>query len=254
MTSLMLERFDLGSGRHATRSYALARERAADALAGRKVWNATALPASRASARALRGRIEIAAEEGVAVGILDVATDPPLRQLAERVDAMLVGGRQPVTRVPLGLADQDLYREGVRNSDPLVGQDVRPDDIVVMHDPLAAMLAQAVRERGAHAVLRLRIGPTGDEPVARQARAFLRRFTDALDAYVTTSPHAVGHGTLGARIAALMPGPAALAAKDLPEDDYGPVAWCCLLADVVLEDRDERVGGRLHPRPAVAPR
>lgn len=30
--------------------------------------------------------------------------------------------------------------------------------------------------------------------------------------------------------------------------------WSSALADVVLEDRDEHVGGRLHPRPAVAAR
>jgi hypothetical protein len=76
-----------------------------------------------------------------------------------------------------------------------------------------------------------------------------------------------------------MPAPDAVAAKDLPEEfpaerssdssaatteslptepfprieqsRYAPVGWCCLLADVVLEDRDERAGGRLHARPVV---
>lgn len=188
-----------------------------DALAGRTVWNATALAGADTSASMLRDRLELAGE-GVAVGTLEVSTNDPLRNLAERVDAML---------------------------------------------------AQAVRERGAHAVWHVRVGPVTSEPMAREARAFLKRFTDSLDAYVTTSAHTVGHGVPAARITALMPAPDAVAAKDLPGEQlpaasepyprvessrYAPVGWCCLLADVVLEDRDERVGGRLHARPDVAAR
>lgn len=254
MTSLSRERFDLGTGRHATRAYALARERAADALAGRTIWLATALPGAQASAQALRGPLELAGGD-VAVGTLGVSTGDPLRGLAERLDAMMLGGQEPVVRVPLGRADQDLFRAGVRDSDPLVGRDVRRGDVVVMHDPLVAMLAQAIRERGAHAVLHLRTGPTTGEPIARHAREFLHRFTEALDAYVAASPHPVSHGAAGAHMTALMPGPDSVSAKELPAAQrYEPVAWCCLLADVVLEDRDEHVGGRLHARPAVAAR
>lgn len=291
MTHMTVERLGVASGRHAVRAFEFARERAVDALAGRTVWNATALPGADMSARLLRGQLELAGE-GVAVGTLEVSTDDPLHQLAKRVDAML--GGEARTRVPLGHADQDAYREGVRGSDALVGEEIGFGDVVVMHDPLVAMLAQAIRERGAHAVWHVRVGPVTAEPMAREARAFLKRFTASLDAYVTTTPHPVGRGVPGARITALMPAPDAVAAKDLPDElpaerstsssaaaaaqsrpdwadprragatteafpraersRYAPVGWCCLLADVVLEDRDERVGGRLHPRPTVAAR
>jgi hypothetical protein len=36
--------------------------------------------------------------------------------------------------------------------------------------------------------------------------------------------------------------------------DSGDLAWASALADVVVGDRDERVGGTRHARPAVAVR
>jgi hypothetical protein len=77
---------------------------------------------------------------------------------------------------------------------------VRAGDVVVLHDPIAAAPADAVRARGAHAIWRL--------PVERLA--------DAVDEAW------------------------ALAHRSRPR--------------VVCEDHDECVGGRLHPRPVVAPR
>jgi hypothetical protein len=168
VTQLTVERFGVASGRHAMRAFEFARQRAVDALAGRTVWMATALPGADASARMLRDRLELAGE-GVAVGTLEVATDDPLHRLAERVEAMLAG-RAPVPE-PLSRVDRELYGEGVRGSDALVGEEIGPGDVVVMHDPLVAMLGQAIRERGAHAVWHVRVGPVTSAPMASPARA-----------------------------------------------------------------------------------
>jgi hypothetical protein len=114
-------------------------------------------------------------------------------------------------------------------SDALVG----PDDIVVLD---RAPLAPAVRERGAHAVMRIRELP--DAPTA------------GVDAYVIGW---IGAGPLACHLAAVMPHAGMVAEKDMgvPSD---PLGWGSLLADVVHADRDERVGGRRHVRPAVAVR
>jgi hypothetical protein len=112
--------------------------------------------------------------------------------------------------------------------------DVRPDDIVVVHDPLTEARAEAIRARGAHAVWHV-VAPR--EPLA------------AIDAYVMTGRTA----DEALIVVAVMPRAGIVAAKEI-QGTYRDVGWTSLLADVVRTDRDECVGGTLHARPAVAPR
>lgn len=110
---------------------------------------------------------------------------------------------------------------------------VMPEDLVVLHDTRAAALAQQARERRAHVVSRT--GPTGP-PAGHPS---------PVDAYLMAWRR---------RVAALMPAPALMRLKEMEQSTYDHLGWGSLLADVVHSDRDERVGGTLHPRPTVAPR
>jgi hypothetical protein len=108
---------------------------------------------------------------------------------------------------------------------------VAPDDVVVMDE--RDLLAQEVRERGAHAVVRVRATPGG--PAA------------AVDAYLCMWS---GRGVLAYRVAAVMPRAGRVAEKEMRAAD--DLAWGSLLADIVGTDREERVGGRRSARPAIA--
>jgi hypothetical protein len=112
--------------------------------------------------------------------------------------------------------------------------DVRPDDIVVLHDPLTSAPAEAIRQRGAHVIL------------VRSAGAP----TSAINAYVFSRATAAGAHLL----AAVIPCAGIVAVKTVRGTDYRDIGWSSLLADVVARDRDECVGGTLHPRPSVAAR
>jgi hypothetical protein len=91
----------------------------------------------------------------------------------------------------------------------------------------------------------------------------LRDYTSAIDAYVWTRRRLGRRGVVVERIAALMPCPDVVAAKDVEapraadpgqrEADHD-VGWGSVLADVVHADRGDRVGGAFHPRPTVAAR
>lgn len=109
------------------------------------------------------------------------------------------------------------------------------DDIVVLDD---VPLAPEVRECGAHAVVHVRLTSS-----ASAARA------PAVDAYLLAWS---ARGPLTHHVAAAMPQAGRVAEKDLRGGDA--LAWGSLLADVVSDDREERVGGTLHARPAVASR
>lgn len=240
MTAVTVERFEVTPGVRAERVLDVTSRAAADELAGRTIWSAAALPIGRASARRLRSRLQEPGEASISVRPLDVGADEPLTRLAERLEHMLTDATAPPAQ--LGPAERDAYAEGAQGGEELMAGRVRPDDVVVLHDALAAALARAAREGGAHVVWQL---PPG-APSPTDALRFLRDYIATMDAYVTASE---------GLIAALMPSPDAVAAKEVPPGArYETVGWCCLLADVVHDDRQEHVGGRRRPRPAVAAR
>jgi hypothetical protein len=206
-----------------------ARRRAVDELAGRTVWFATALTGSREAARSLLERFDRAGSGEVSVGRVEVSAGEPLGGLGDRLWA---GG------APLGAADRELCAGGVDSSEALMGDAVSVDDVVVLEDPLTALLARAVRERGAHAVWHV----TATAPL--ETMELLRAYTSCLDAYLMAAP---------GWVAALMPSADLMSARRLsaraaPVRDVG---WSSVLADVVQADRAETVGGRHHARPAI---
>jgi hypothetical protein len=232
----------------------IAGARAADGLAGRTVWCATALPGARSAARTMQSFFDDTAG-GLAAERLDVPAQPPLMELAERLERML--GGHP-SRQPLGWAEHELFREAAGDGDGLVGRSVGPEDVVVVHDALSALLVQAVRERGAHAVWRITVAAPSREAAAAQARAFLNDFTGAVDAYMLSWSEPAMQGGFVDRVAALIPRAGVATAKEIPvrHDDAGTreVAMRSVLADVVQGDRSDTVGGTVHARPAVAAR
>jgi hypothetical protein len=194
--SLLMEQFRAPSGTRDARAFDSARKRILAELAGRTVWCASAPRADSAAARRLREHLQWADDDGVAAQWLPVPES--------------------------------------RSSEDAVA-DVRPDDIVVLHDPLTAAPAEAIRQRGAHAVWLL-ISPHAPAP--------------AIDAYVVT-----GRTPDGALVvAAVMPCAGIVSAKEMRGGSYRDVGWGSVLADVVARDREECVGGTLHARPAIAPR
>jgi hypothetical protein len=109
------------------------------------------------------------------------------------------------------------------------------DDIVVLDDvPLAA----EVRACGAHTVVHRRLAPPASATRVPGVDAYLLAWS--------------ARGPLTHHVAAAMPQAGRVAEKDLRGGD--DLAWGSLLADVVSDDREERVGGTLHVRPAVAVR
>jgi hypothetical protein len=229
------------------------------------VWCVTALPARRRSGDALRGCLEWAADAGVASDALDVRPEEPLLQLAQRLEAMLGGSRQGDAE--LGAAERELYAEGARDSEAWIRERVRPGDIVVLYDALAAVLAEAIRARGAHAVAHVRITAAPQRGPAGEVATFMARSALQPDAYVASWQRPEGHGgVLVEQIAAAMPSADVVSRKDITVDwgepEAGPywaepardLGWSSALADVVHRDHDERVGGTHHPRPAVAAR
>src|SRR4051794_29532874 len=157
MPRLMIERFDPPTSQRASRVRSWAGARAADQLGGRHVWCASASPRGRGEARALGERLR--AGGGIDAGSLDVDADAWLRDLAQELDALLTRLRA----TPLRVAQRAGCAEAAAAGERAIGDDVRAGDLVVVHDAVAALAAQAFRARGAHVVWC--IDPSGDTAV-----------------------------------------------------------------------------------------
>jgi hypothetical protein len=219
VTTLLIEHIPSPSTTRDARVLRFLRESAADALGGRTVWCVGEAPEEVPAGT----RVEVRAQE-------------PARVLAERIDALLHGaGAGPAG---LGAAERELCAQAVCDTPSAVAA----DDIVLLSDAVAAFLAQAVREHGAHAVWCMSFPAAPSGAAAREAWEFLRPYMGGVDAYVAR---------WGAGVAAAMPRADVVSVKSELE---GELAWRSLLADVVRDDRAETVGGTLRPRPAVAVR
>lgn len=254
MTSPVIEHLDLPAGTRYARAYEVAGERADEVLAGRKVWCATALPRARRAAEQLRDHIEGAGPDGAAE-TLHIQTDEPRLRAVEHVDRLLEGG--DAKRADLPREAQKLYAQAAAQGG-LFEAGVGAGDVVVAHDALSALLVEAVREHGAHAIWHLCLRGSSSTSGARQALEFVRRFTPGVDAYVITWRERRPHREIFESVAAAMPSAGILASKEFPSRSAGVeprrLAWRMALAEIVRSDRDECVGGTLQPRPTVAAR
>lgn len=216
MTTLVIEHFDTPASGRDSRRLELARQRAADDMAGRTVWCATAVPSARSAADALRACLRAMSEEGVGAGSIWVRAE----------------------------------------SDDLVGDDVHAGDVVVLHDPVCAGLAEAVRARGAHAIWR--VSPEPRRGPAAELWRSMRVHPPGLDAYIVAwrERHTRRPATDG--LAAFIAAADVVSAKEIAprrrKPGYDDLGWTSLLADVVRADRNDCVGGTLHARPSVAAR
>jgi hypothetical protein len=261
VTSLIVERIETDTTRRAGRALEHARQRSVDDLGGRTVWCAAALPAGRRRAEALRAVLE---RSSVRVQPLPVASHGRLEALAEQLAEVLASAAASLPS--LGAAERQLYGDAVDAGEDWLGQGVGRDDVVVLHDPLVAVLAGAAREQGARAIWHVGTHAGAWPARASEALGFLHGFAGRVDAYLVASYDASGPTQVVERIAAFMPAPDVVAEHDIPLGRFPAPArlgepagrhdlgWASLLAQVVERGRDETVGGRLHPRPAVAVR
>ena len=255
MTSLVVERFDTPGSARDIRAFDAADERSADVLGGRTVWYMLGQPAAGAGTRELGARLGGAGRVLTAAALPVQEPDERLRVLAQKIDEMITG--HDAGRPGLGRRDGGVFSRAATESEALIGDGVCPGDVVVAHDVLGAALCEAVRDRGAHAVWRIRIARRWINP-AREALEFVGRFTPGIDAYLLSWVERTARGQMVERVAAAMPSAGIVATKEFPArfsaSEPRRLAWRMALAEVVRSDRDEAVGGTLHPRPTVAAR
>jgi trehalose synthase len=159
-------------------------EHARDLLGNRVVWNINATATGGGVAEMLQTLLAYGRGAGVDTRWLVLRGTPEFFAITKRLHNVLHG--EPGDGGPLGEPERRLYEAVLADNLTSIVQEVRPGDIVLLHDPQAAGLARGLAATGAHVVWRCHIGR--DEPNADSERgwAFLRPYLEEPEAFIFT--------------------------------------------------------------------
>jgi trehalose synthase len=152
----------------------------------------------------------------------------------------------------LGDAEHEVYeRTLAANGDALVSL-VRPQDVVILHDPQTAGLVETMRATGAIVVWHCHVGLDQPNDRARKAWDFLRSYVLPADAYVFSRAGYAWEGLARDRITVVRPCIDAFSAKNFeqtPEQSLAILAAAGIVpdggADYPMYVRDDGTPGRV---------
>lgn len=141
----------------------LARER----LAGRTVWNINSTAVGGGVAEMIKPLLAYARDFGIDARWLVIGGEPDFFKLTKRLHNSLHGvdGGSVIFE-----EDRQLYERVLEENASEICARVRPDDVVILHDPQTAGLAPTLLDSGARVIWRCHIGT--DEPNASSDRAW----------------------------------------------------------------------------------
>ncbi|MBW2424162.1 MAG: glycosyltransferase [Deltaproteobacteria bacterium] len=135
--------------------------------AGRTVWNINSTAVGGGVAEMIKPLLAYARDFGVDARWLVIGGEPDFFKLTKRLHNSLHGvdGGSVIFE-----EDRQLYERVLRENAQEICARVRPDDVVILHDPQTAGLAPALLESGARVIWRCHIGT--DHPNANSDRAW----------------------------------------------------------------------------------
>ena len=184
--------------------------------------------------------------------------DPPFFAITKRLHNALHG--EPGDGKPLGPAEREHYESVLRNNLADLASRVSPRDIVLLHDPQTAGLADGLRDLGAQVVWRCHVGRDRPNDLTRAAWEFLRPYLGQAQALVFSRPEYAPEWVEDERLVVIPPSIDPFAVKNMPldRDDVSAVlVGAGLVADggrpgpVGFVRRDGKAGTVAHRRSAL---
>jgi trehalose synthase len=185
--ALTLERLHALIGPERTQAFEATAAKARAALRGRTVWNINSTATGGGVAEMLQILLAYARGAGITTRWLVIQGDARFFEITKRLHNNLYG--TPGDGGPLGPAERFDYDATLERNARDVLDLVRPGDIVILHDPQPAGLAETVRGAGAHLVWRCHIGVDTPNEYSDRGWAFLRPHLEGADGYVFSCRH-----------------------------------------------------------------
>jgi trehalose synthase len=149
---------------------------AIEALGHRAVVNVNSTGAGGGVAEMLRVVLGYARDAGVNARWLVIEGDAPFFEVTKRIHNHLYGTAGDGG--PLGPDEHEVYRAAQQDNVGQLLSFVRPDDVVILHDPQVAGLAGAVREAGGRVAWRCHVGIDEQNGYSEAAWEFLRPYLE----------------------------------------------------------------------------
>lgn len=152
-------------------------------LRGRRIVNVNSTAAGGGVAEMLHVLLGYIRGLGIDTQWLVIQGDPAFFEITKRLHNHLYGSSGDGG--PLGPAEHEAYRSVLRTERDELAAHVRPGDIVVLHDPQTAGLAESVRRLGCQVIWRCHVGLDVPNEHSRVGWEFLRPYLDGyVDHYV----------------------------------------------------------------------
>lgn len=148
----------------------------------RVVWQVNATAQGGGVAEMLQTLLGYGRGAGIDIRWLVLDGDPEFFTITKRLHNLLHG--EPGDGGPLGTAECDHYAAVLRANLDHMLEEISPGDIVLLHDPQTAGLADGLRRADLRVVWRCHVGRDEPNELTDRAWAFLRPFLEGVDAYV----------------------------------------------------------------------
>jgi trehalose synthase len=185
-------------------------------LAGHTIWNVSSASGDGRADGMLRLLIGYAQDLDIPVRWRVITGDAEFFEITERLHHQLhgeLGGGH------LSRADAGHYAQMLAASAAELLDEIRPGDLVLLHDPQTAGLIPALDQAGARVAWRCHIGVEGGNDATRAAWSFLRPHLAAAHGYVFTRREYVPPWVPAQRVAVIPPSIDPLSPKNEPLDD-----------------------------------
>jgi trehalose synthase len=153
-----------------------------EVLEGRVVWMVNSTAAGGGVAEMLRSFLAYTRGAGVNVRWMVMSGTPEFFRVTKRIHNMVHGS--PGDGGSLGEAEREVFEAVCDANAEHVATVVRPDDIVLLHDPQTAAMVPRMKATGAHVVWRSHIGAEEPSERVRAAWDFLGGYLKQADACI----------------------------------------------------------------------
>ena len=152
------------------------------AFAGRVVWNVNSTANGGGVAEMLHSLLSYARGAGVDARWVVIEGSPDFFRVTKRIHNRLHGATGDGGE--LDDVEHAIYDAVSRANAADLTQLIAPGDLVLLHDPQTAGLAQSLVDAGAYVVWRCHVGIDTPDELSRSAWEFLRPYVRPADAYV----------------------------------------------------------------------
>jgi trehalose synthase len=180
-----------------------AAERGRTALDGRVIWNVNSTSRGGGVAEMLVSLLAYAHGAGVDARWTVIAGNDPFFALTKRIHNNLHSA--PGDGGDLGEAEHRIYDEALAPNIEEFTALVKPEDVVIVHDPQPAGLIPPLKAMGVPVIWRCHVGIDTPSELSRRAWTFLKPYVEPADAYVFSRRQFAWEGLDDAKIEFIAP-------------------------------------------------